>query len=197
MPDTLTSDGRDALDDRGFVHIPRSFARPHDAWSAAQELVDAAASTGDPLVVLADYVIPPLNGSPSRDFRTLHFDFGPPRAPAVPVDVARHTALHVPTDTLPSDAATRLVPLGALLAGTRWPDHQELAQRFATYGTTHGARDAAAGYIEGSLARILEAALGQTPVLPSVGTHPEFRCGTEFARLADETDFFAQRPANQ
>jgi hypothetical protein len=38
--------------------------------------------------------------------------------------------------------------------------------------------------------RILKAALGQRPVLPSVKTHP-FLCGTEFTSLAAEDEFFA------
>jgi hypothetical protein len=193
MPDTLTSADRDALGTQGFVHIPRPFARPHDAWSAARDLVDAAAATDDPLVVLGDYIVPPPDGSPSRDFQTLHVDYGLPLAPAVPTDVARYTALHVPVGTVPSDATTRLVPLSALLAAVRWPEREELVRRFAAYGNSHGARDVAAGYVEGSLARILEAALGGTPVLPSVRAHPDFLCGNEFASLADETEFFEQR----
>jgi hypothetical protein len=193
MPDMPTTADHEALGTQGFVHITRPFAQLDDAWSAARELVDVAATIDDSLVVLGDFVIPPLDGSPSRDFQTLHFDFGLPLAPAVPVDVARYTALHVPADTLSSDAVTRLVPLDALLAGARWPNRQEMVQRFAAYGNSHGARDVAAGYVEGSLARIVEAVLCQTPVLPSVRTHPEFLCGTEFASLADETEFFAQR----
>jgi hypothetical protein len=47
--------------------------------------------------------------------------------------------------------------------------------------------------VEGSLARIIEAALGRTPSLPSVRTHPEFLCGTEFSSLEDEAEFFAHR----
>lgn len=43
------------------------------------------------------------------------------------------------------------------------------------------------------MARIVEAALGQPPALPSVKTTAGFRCGLEFARLADERSFFAQR----
>ncbi|MEJ7744466.1 MAG: hypothetical protein WKF73_19165 [Nocardioidaceae bacterium] len=51
----------------------------------------------------------------------------------------------------------------------------------------------APGYAEGSLARIIEAALGQTPVLPGVRTNPDFLCGTEFSTMADEMLSFAQR----
>jgi hypothetical protein len=45
------------------------------------------------------------------------------------------------------------------------------------YGDSHGAWDNSAGYVEGSLARIVEAALGWTPALPSVKEDPEFLCG--------------------
>jgi hypothetical protein len=79
------------------------------------------------------------------------------------------------------------------VARRRWPERAELVRRFAGYGCSHGAWDNAAGYVEGSLARIIEAALGQRPVLPSVKTHPEFLCGTEFTSVAAEAEFFAER----
>jgi hypothetical protein len=193
MANTMPSADHTALDAEGFVHIRRPFARLTDAWCAAQELVNLAAAPDDSLVVLGDYVIPPIDGSPGRDFQTLHFDFGLPLAPAVPVDVARYTALHLPVDTPPSDAVTRLVPLRPLLASGRWPSHQDLVERFAAYGDSHGARDITAGYVEGSFARIIEAVVDRTPVLPSVRIHPAFLCGTEFDSLIEETEFFALR----
>jgi hypothetical protein len=189
----VTNADYEALDAHSFVHFRRPFARLHDAWEAAQELVSAASADDDPLTTLADYTIPPLGGPPSRDFQTLHFDFGLPLVPAVPADVARYTALHVTADTRPSNATTRLVPLATLMAGIRWPDRQQLEERLVAYGNSHGARDVTAGYAEGSLARIVEAVYGQTPVLPSVRTHPEFLCGAEFGSLAEETEFFVQR----
>jgi hypothetical protein len=73
------------------------------------------------------------------------------------------------------------------------PDREELVRRFAAYGRSHGAWNDDVGYREGSLARIIEAALGQTPVLPSVKSTAGFLCGTEFATLADELEFFAAR----
>jgi hypothetical protein len=177
----------------GLVKIAGPFARLDDAWSAARFVIDDAAATEVPLEVVGDFVVPPRDGPPSRDFQTLHLDFGLTLVPVVPADVARFAALHLPADAPPTDAVTRLVPLRSLLAGRPWPDRDELIQRFAAYGESHGAWDDAAGYIEGSLARIVEAALAQTPVLPSVKTHPGFLCGTEFACLADELEFFAQR----
>jgi hypothetical protein len=187
------SDDLTALSDHGFVVEPGPFARLQDAWSAARALVDQAAATAAPLAVVGDFVIPPPDGAPSRDFQTLHIDFGLPLAPLASADVARFTALHITIHALPSDAVTRMVPLGSLLAGGPWPNHDELVRRFGAYGDSHGAWDTSAGYAEGSLARIVEAALGQTPALPSVKGDPAFLCGTEFASLADEAAFFAQR----
>lgn len=52
------------------------------------------------------------------------------------------------------------------------------------------ARGTTAGYVEGSLARIVEAAAGRTPVLASVKADPAFQCGTEFDSLTRELAFF-------
>jgi hypothetical protein len=46
------------------------------------------------------------------------------------------------------------------------------------------------GYIEGSLARIVESAGGGVPSLPSVKLNSGFLCGNEFSTLAAELDFF-------
>jgi hypothetical protein len=183
---------QDARGAAGFVRGLGPFAAREDAWSAARMIVDQA-SPEPGLEVIGDFVVPPLNGPPSRDFQTLHLDFGLPLVPVVPGDVARFTALYVTADAAPSNALTRLVPIRALVARRRWADRDELVRRFAGYGHSHGAWDDAAGYVEGSLARIIEAALGQQPVLPSVKTHPEFLCGAEFTTLAAETEFFAWR----
>lgn len=59
------------------------------------------------------------------------------------------------------------------------------------YGETHGAWDQTQGYVEGSLARIVEAAAGGAPQLPSVTTSPGFLCGNEFATLTAELAFFS------
>jgi hypothetical protein len=183
---------RDGVDAVGFVRIAEPFVTREDAWNAARVIVDHVGARPG-LAVVGDFVIPPLDGPPSRDFQTLHLDFGLPLIPVVPGDVARFTALHVTVDAAPSGAVTRLVPIRSLVAGHDWADRDELVRRFARYGRSHGAWDDAAGYVEGSLARIIEAALGQPPVLPSVKTHPEFLCGAEFASLAEETEFFARR----
>jgi hypothetical protein len=182
-----------AVLDIGVIKPAGAFASPDDAWRAAREVVDAAAGREDPLTVIGDFVIPPPDGPPTRDFQTLHFDFGVPLAPAAPADVARFTALHVAADAPPTDAVTRFVPLHALPVDARWPERDELVRRFAAYGRSHGAWDDAAGYLEGSFARIVEAAVGEPPALPSVKTEAGFRCGMEFATLVEERAFFAQR----
>ena len=161
------------------------------AWRAADEVV--AGCAGEPLDVIGDFVIPPADGPPSRDFQTLHFDFGLPLDPAAPADVARYTALHVLAGAPPGTALTRLVPLRPLLSRRSWPDSEGLVRRFAAYGKSHGGRDEVPGYTEGSLARIVEAADDGSPVLPSSRADPGFLCGTEFGSLDDEQRFLADR----
>ena len=56
-------------------------------------------------------------------------------------------------------------------------------------GGGHGAWDDAQGYVEGSLAGVVEAAAG-SPLLPSVKAEPGFLCGTEFDNLRSEVAFF-------
>jgi hypothetical protein len=193
MQDTYVDGGLDELARLGWLLVHGTFAAPEKAWQCATELVPAN-EAGAPIEVIGDFVVPPPEGAPSRDFQTLHFDFGVPIVPPAPADVARYTALHVPRAAAWSaEAFTRLVPLRTLLGSRRWPDHDELVRRLAAYGDSHGAWTLGAGYAEGSFARIIEAALGQELVLPSVRSDPGFLCGTEFLTLADETRFFAQR----
>jgi hypothetical protein len=123
----------------------------------------------------------------------LHFDFGLPLDPKVEQNVARYTALYVPTDVADARAITRLVPLVALLGQRSWPPPEELVERLTSYGRTHGAWDDDRGYAEGSVARIVEAAAAQCPpVLPSVKVEPGFLCGLEFDSLGNELNFFAR-----
>jgi hypothetical protein len=193
MSFTGSSESCEALRTEGFVWIRDPFARVEAAWEAAGALVDRALTPGADLEIIGEFVLPPPDGPPSRDFQTLHFDFGLPLIPGAHADVARFTALHIAADAAPVQAATRLVSLRGLLGAASWPDRGELLRRFAAYGDSHGAWEHEHGYVEGSLARIVEAAFGQPPVLPSVKTTAGFRCGLEFARLADERAFFAQR----
>ena len=47
------------------------------------------------VTAIGDFVIPPAHGLASRDFQTLHVDFGLPLDPRIAEDVARYTALFV------------------------------------------------------------------------------------------------------
>ena len=142
------------------MRIDGPFLTGEEAFDAAGAVVEECRlERGLPaLSIIGDFVIPPLDGTATRDFQTLHFDFGLPLDPKVAQDVARYTALYVPTDISDVQAVTRLVPLVALLGQRSWPPPAELVDRLASYGRTHGAWDDDRGYTEGSLARIIEAA---------------------------------------
>ena len=189
---TSPAEARDLLTHQGYVHLPGAYVHLEDAWSAAQRLIEGARPAGPELTIVGDFVIPAPDGAVDRGFQALHIDFGLPLSPRRPTDIARFTALHVPEATPPTDAVTRLVPLRSLL-GPSSIEREEMLARLAAYGETHGAWDDDAGYTEGILARIVEAALGDTPVLASVKTTSGFLCGTEFGSLADEVAFFAER----
>jgi hypothetical protein len=68
------------------------------------------------LVLVGDFVLPPLTGAERRDFQTLHFDFGVPLDPRVERDIAHFTALHIPLGASSAVAATRIVPIAVLLS---------------------------------------------------------------------------------
>jgi hypothetical protein len=193
MRNGVVSQGLGELASQGVMRLGGPFLTPEDAWGCARRFVGSDDEIDAPIEVIGNFVIPPPEGPPSRDFQTLHFDFGVPLVPVGPADVARLTALHVPVAVSSAQAITRFVPLRALLSAHLWADHDELVRRFVAYGESHGTCESGTGYTEGSLARIIEAALGQPPVLPSVRVHRDFLCGTEFSTLTDETLFFAQR----
>jgi hypothetical protein len=180
------------LNDRGFVWIRDAFPTVEEAFDAARELIDLCcpADRSAELDVIGDFVLPPVDGQPTREFQTLHFDFGLPLDPRLDQDVARYTALHIPGGIESVSAVTRLVPLAPLLSQRTWPPISELLDRLITYGRTHGAWDDACGYAEGSLARVVEGAAASSPRLPSVKADPGFLCGTEFASLRSEVVFF-------
>jgi Taurine catabolism dioxygenase TauD, TfdA family len=141
--------------------------------------------------MIGEFVVPPLDGGETRDFQTLHFDFGLPLDPKVENEVARYTALHIPADVAAVEAVIRLAPLVALFGQRSWPPPEELVDRLTSYGRTHGAWDDDEGYVEGSLARIIEgAAAWHSPLLPSVKVEPGFLCGLEFDSLFAEQSFF-------
>lgn len=178
------------LGQRGFAWV-RSFVDSEEAFEFAHALVDArcAADGAAGLRLVGDFVLPPPDGQDSRDFQTLHFDFGVPLDPKVEWDVGRYTALYIPMGFGQVSAVTRLAPLAPLLAQRAWPSESELLARLVAYGKTHGAWNDDQGYVEGSLARVVEAAAG-APALPSVKVDAGFLCGMEFDSLDAELRFF-------
>jgi hypothetical protein len=182
------------LTGRGFVSIRRAFRTTGEAFGVADELIGGCRAANDlaELAVIGEFVLPPAGGPPTREFQTLHFDFGLPLDPKVEQDVARYTALHIPTGVECVSAVTRLVPLAALLGQRTWPPVSEVLDGMIAYGRTHGAWDDADGYVEGSLARVVEGAAAGSPRLPSVKSDPAFLCGMEFDNLRAELAFFQQ-----
>jgi hypothetical protein len=186
------SDDGGALGSSGFMRVDEGFPTAIKAFEVASRVIEARRREDrlDPLSIIGDFVLPPVEGRETRDFQTLHFDFGLPLDPRVDQDVARYTALYIPAETVAVSAVTRLVPLHALLAQRAWPACAELLESVTAYGRTHGAWDDNLGYVEGSLARVIEAAAGTTPRLPSVKADTDFLCGLEFDSLAAELAFF-------
>jgi len=181
------------LTENGFVWLRERLREPAGACRLARRLVDACCDVeGAALEVVGSFVLPPPDGRESRDFQTLHFDFGLPLDPASELDVGRFTALHIPFGFEGVSAVTRLVPLAPLLGQRVWPGRAELIDLVVAYGETHGAWDGAEGYVEGSLARLVEAAAG-SHLLPSVKAEPGFLCGMEFDSVLSEARFLEQR----
>jgi hypothetical protein len=180
-----------ALRESGFVWIRSAFASPAAAFTKSLELIEecTALNGHDALSVIGDFILPPPDGKETRDFQTLHFDFGVPLRPLREQDVARYTALFIPRSAVRVTAVTRLVRLDALPGQRRWPGRAALLDNLMAYAESHGAWDDADGYYEGSLGRVAEAAVG-TPRLPSVKSTPGFLCGMEFDNLAAELSFF-------
>jgi Taurine catabolism dioxygenase TauD, TfdA family len=182
------------LDSCGFVRVAGPLPTSDDADEVSNTLVDACRRRRGlaPLSVVGTFVLAPMDSRETRNFQTLHFDFGLPVDPKTEQEVARFTALYVPVDAREVQAVTRLVPLAALLGQRSWPRPAELVARLTSYGRTHGAWDDALGYVEGSFARIIEGVTAwRTPLLPSVKQEPGFLCGLEFDCLAAEVAFFA------
>lgn len=184
-------DGYRGLAERGFVRIS-GLPSTEAAFALARDVIDGCcASEGlEALEMIGDFVLPPHGGPETRDFQTLHFDFGLPLDPKVKQDVARYTALHITAGVEGVSAVTRLVPLFALFGQRAWPSDAELVRRLVAYGRTHGCADDGSGYLEGFLGPLVEAAAGTTPALPSVKTDPDFLCGMEFDSLRAELAFF-------
>ena len=137
-----------ALLGSGFVWIRSALPSAAAAFAKAEELVEecAALDGHDELTVIGNFILPPPDGEPTRDFQTLHFDFGIPLRPLRDQDVARYTALLIPRSAVGVTAMTRLVPLRALLGRRPWPDQATLLNNIVAYGNWHGAWDDADGY---------------------------------------------------
>jgi hypothetical protein len=178
--------------DQRFRLIDGVFGTREEAFDSATSFLRSSVASDDfqHLTVIGDFVIPPLDGPSSREFQTLHFDFGLPLDPKVSQDVARYTALYIPEEAEDASAVTRLAPLASLMRQRVWPERAELIARFAEYGRTHGAWDDRRGYSEGSFARVVEAAGANIPMLASVKTERSFLCGMEFETLSAELAFF-------
>lgn len=174
--------------DAGFVHLRARHECKKAAWSCARAVFrEAARADGlgagmGPLAVVGEFRLPPPDAR-RRDFQALHIDFGLPVVPGGPTDAARFTALYVDHDRPRTDASTRLVPLREFLGQRAWAETDVLVERLRGYG------GAAAGYVEGILARLVEAADG-SPTLPPAG---HVLCGMEFETLVQERDHFAER----
>lgn len=200
-PTTVCQSEVEARADRvlsaGFVHLEGPWESTVAARIEAEAIARCAEARRavDPdvpeLVMVGEFVIP-IEGAPRRDFQILHLDFGLPVDPRGPQDVARYTALHVSHRRPTPTASTRLVHLGALLGQRRWAPRADLVDRMLEYGSTRGGRTGKASYVEGVLARLVEAADAGTPSLPAV-SEPGFLCGQEFRGLAEERAFLAAR----
>lgn len=138
------------------------------------------------LEIVGEFTIPPV-GALRRDFQTLHIDFGLRLEECEAVDVARFTALYADSRHPPTTAFTRVVPLRALLGQRQWPSRCALVARLRGYGDAGHARSS---YVEGILARLVEAA-DDCSALPSTAD-PGFFCVMESGSVADEQVHFAR-----
>jgi hypothetical protein len=179
----------------GFVCLSVPRDSEENAWSWARAVFceaareDALGAGMPPLGVVGQFTIPPA-GARCRDFQTLHLDFGLPLSPEQPTHVARFTALYVDRDRAPN-ARTRIVPLDGLLGQRAWVEPELLLERLRRYARTNAGTECRGGYVEGILARLVEAA-DDTPTLPR-SADAGFLCGMEFESLAHERDHFAER----
>ena len=146
--------------------------------AAAQN--DPIGSDMPPLEVVGEFTVPPA-GALRREFQTLHIDFGLPIQSREAIAIARFTALYVDARHPPTAASTRVVQLRDLLSQRAWPERPRLLAKLTRYGANGHAK---AGYVEGILARLVEAADGCSSLPSTADT--SFLCGMEFASLAEE-----------
>jgi hypothetical protein len=190
---TALTEGRsEGLGKSGLAVLEGPYSTVEEAFDAASSLIAAMPADDGmpPIEISGEFLVPPPDGPPSRDFQALHFDYGLPIDPVGPGHIARYTALHIPVELPVSGAVTRLIGLDALLGQRPWPDREKLLASLIAYGRTHGTRREGEGYFEVSFARIVEAAAGGEPRLPSVRANPDFLGGNEFRSLDAEHAFF-------
>ena len=91
-------DDRATLSSSGFVRIDKRLLTAAEAFALASSVIEAdyGENSLGPLSIIGDFVLPPVDGPETRDFQTLHFDFGLPIDPKLDQDVARYTALYWP-----------------------------------------------------------------------------------------------------
>jgi hypothetical protein len=89
-------EGAVVLSDRGFWLADGNFSTRGEAFEAASAVVRrrCRADGVDVLPVIGDFVIPPADGPASRDFQTLHFDFGLPLVPIIAGCRSLYRAVH-------------------------------------------------------------------------------------------------------
>ena len=89
---------RSVLHESGFVWIRSAFTTAAEAFARSQELIRecTAANGHEKVSVIGDFILPPPDGKATREFQTLHFDFGVPLRPVRRGDVAWYTALFLP-----------------------------------------------------------------------------------------------------
>jgi hypothetical protein len=199
--DRTLDDYTRSLTEEGFTLINSQVASGALAHATALQICRRAARLNQraaampPLHVVGEFRVPG-GAAQAREFQALHFDFGLPLQPRLPRDLAHYTVLYLSPDVGHAEAFTRLVDLRKLLAQRPWPDGDTLVRRFIAYGESHGAWDPTQGYTEGILGRLIDAADGGDPGLPSVRATRDFLCGTEFADADDESRFFASHGLN-
>ena len=77
----------------GFTLIAGPFGGLDHAWREARRVVHGAAAPEAPLTMIGEFVVAPAGGPQSRDFQTLHFDFGLPYGPSPIYGITRSARL--------------------------------------------------------------------------------------------------------
>ena len=134
---TALTEGRsEGLGESGLAVLEGPYSTVEEAFDAASSLIAAMPADHGmpPIEISGEFQVPPLDGPPSGDFQTLHFDFGLPIDPVGPGHIARYTALHLPVECPAGGAVTRFIGLDALLGQRPWPDREKLLAGLIAYG---------------------------------------------------------------